>query len=111
MKTVDAYIPPSAPNAIWKPLATLIRLVKETPRREQKEWPLDSHAKTLAADVVGLPCEHGGDISIGSGEAHKDTEVSGAIILGVGDDHQSNDAEETLQDDEGSAQAVFVGRP
>lgn len=83
MNTVDAYIPPSAPNAIWKPLATLFRLVRVSPRRQQRAWAFDLHAKTLTANIVGLPCEHGGDVSIRSGEAHKDAEVSSAVVLGI----------------------------
>lgn len=65
----------------------------------------------METDVVGLVGDDGGYVSLTANCAEEEAEIPDAVGGGVGCDHEADYADYGLEDDDGSADAPFVGEP
>lgn len=65
----------------------------------------------LRPDVVGLVGQNRGDVGLSTGGAQKESKVSETASLVIGGDHQTDDADRTVECNHGRAKVVSISHP
>lgn len=68
----------------------------------------DQSAFPLASDIVRLVGHDAGDVGVAGGGGEKDAKVSDGVTLGESEERKTDEAEDGVEDDERTTDAVFV---
>jgi len=104
-------MPPMAPKATWRADATLRCVSSLALRRGGGTGWEDSRSGALAADVVRLPCQDGGQVSVAAREAEEDAAVADVVVGVVGGHEEAGEADGAGEEDGGDARLGLVGVP
>jgi hypothetical protein len=106
---LQAHRDPKAEKVFWLIVLAERRGRQDAARGAEADLQGAGHDSLgLAADVVGVVGQDGGDIALAPGLAEEDAEVFHRVVLVVGRHHEAHDDHDALHCDERTPQTKFI---